>query len=376
LKGKKILFVLGSFGLGGAERQALLLGEFLKKEMKTHVEFWAMSGPGPASTLLDQNNIPWKTIDSRFQTKKDRKSRLLGLLKILLELKRYKPDVILPYTFYPNVTACLLWRFSTAKACVWNQRDLGVHFQKGRFTILASKLASHFVSNSQAGATFLEEELGIKREKVKIIHNGVLEKNHYPIIPNDKQFRRPKGVEYVGIMLGNLHKSKDHLTLLIAWKIICSKFKEDERPLLVLAGKNHFPDGYFEELVKSYGLSSNVILLGSVLNIFDTLTQADFGILSSKKEGCPNAVLEYMKAGLPVVATRNDGTEEVLGKDYPLLAEKKNPEALADKILFLIQNNEDRNRIIKQNTSRVESFYSIERMTQEYQLLLKSIFQK
>ena len=50
-------------------------------------------------------------------------------------------------------------------------------------------------------------------------------------------------------------------------------------------------------------------------DIFRLLLDSDIGLLSSKSEGQPNSVIEYMAVGLPVVATKISGIQEIVGEE-------------------------------------------------------------
>ena len=66
LAGKKIIFVLGSFKLGGAERQALFLAQYLIEHEKAKTEVWGIGEPGPVSLMCEDSGIPCKNIPLNF----------------------------------------------------------------------------------------------------------------------------------------------------------------------------------------------------------------------------------------------------------------------------------------------------------------------
>ena len=62
-----------------------------------------------------------------------------GIVRDFIEVVRFSrrireaaPDVLLPYTWFPNVLCGLVWRFTGARVCVWNQRDSGVSLDPSR----------------------------------------------------------------------------------------------------------------------------------------------------------------------------------------------------------------------------------------------------
>jgi hypothetical protein len=170
--GLKILFVYGCLELGGAEQQGLLLAKHLRRELEAKVCMWGLSEkPGKLSCLCDEYNIPWRGIPFKWAGKWHVK--LKELLKFLYLLRQEKPDVILPYTWLPNVICGLTWRLSSAKICIWNQRDEGRGLNLDLCQRLAIHFTKHFISNSTIGKTFLIETYKLSAFDVAIIKNGI-----------------------------------------------------------------------------------------------------------------------------------------------------------------------------------------------------------
>src|SRR5213078_2566083 len=69
------------------------------------------------------------------------------------------------------------------------------------------------------------------------------------------------------------------------------------------------------------------------------LSCCDIGVLTSRSEGLPNAVLEYLAAGLPVVATAVGGVPEIIENEvHGLLVPPENPAALSTALLRLLED--------------------------------------
>lgn len=78
----------------------------------------------------------------------------------------------------------------------------------------------------------------------------------------------------------------------------------------------------------------------------DVLREADLMILPSRGEGLPLAIVEAMAYGLPVVATRVGGNEEVVEDGVTgLLVAPEQPEALAASIIRLASDHDARRRM-------------------------------
>lgn len=105
--------------------------------------------------------------------------------------------------------------------------------------------------------------------------------------------------------------------------------------------------GALESLARTLGLR-DVQFAGAVApdRVGDELRTADLMILPSRGEGLPLAIIEAMAYGLPVVATRVGGNEEVVEDGVTgLLVPPEQPEALATAIVRLVRDHEARHRM-------------------------------
>jgi glycosyltransferase involved in cell wall biosynthesis len=93
------------------------------------------------------------------------------------------------------------------------------------------------------------------------------------------------------------------------------------------------------EQISSSVVAEKVFFYGTQKNIPKILEQANLGILSSRSEGMPLALLEYGMAALPVVCTNVGQISEVVG-NAGIIVDSNNSEELAQAILRFAENNE------------------------------------
>jgi glycosyltransferase involved in cell wall biosynthesis len=363
LAGRRIVFVLFNLELGGAERQALILARHLVEHEHAAVEVWGFNKSGPVAKICEQLGVSWRTLWYPF--KAGRVVRLVGLGRVALSLRRARPDILLPYTFVPNVICGLVWKWTGARACVWNQRDEGVMRFVTEWARSAARRTPMFISNSESGARFLVDKLNVAAVKVRVIENGISQ----PLPEGDRSSWRARleidNDSFVACMVANLHDNKDHRTLLKAWKRVVNGFN-GRRAVLVLAGRH---DGAYDSLAalaRELNLNGHVRFAGQVLDVPGLLSAADIGVFSSVTEGCPNGVLESMAAGLAVAATDIDAIRSVVGPAaVEFLAPPKDDEALAGAILKLANDAGLRVTIGAENQQRVRQKYDALRMCRE-----------
>lgn len=368
----RVIFVLGNLELGGAERQALILAKHLSEHQKATVEVWGFNKSGPVATICEQHGLAWRVVP--YPIAAGPWKRFTSLVKLARTFREARPDVLLPYTLVPNTACGLIWKWTGARLCVWNQRDAGIALLTAKWERLALKSTSRFISNSQAGARFLIDKLNVHEAKVRVIPNGIEECE--PKL--DRQaWRKRLDIDddsFVACKVANLHNNKDHRTLLSAWKRVSSELEaRGRRAVLVLAGRH---DGAYQSLVdraRELDIEGSIRFAGQVTDVSGLLSAADIGVFSSRSEGCPNAVLECMAAGLAVAGSDIDGVREVVG-GAEFLAGPGDADGLARIILNFANDPVLCSRIGEENARRVRKHYDSRRMCEEtVSLLLDSL---
>ena len=346
--------------VGGAERQALMLALHLKEHSKAKVEIWGLgANEGLLARICDDRGIPWRLLPIPWFT--GRKDKVVNLARLALALRKAQPDVIMSYLTVPNVACGLVWRWTGARVCIWNQRCVGVDRVGERAERSAVKRVPWFASNSEAGAEFLVNTLGAPAERVRVVHNAI---RLPPPQMDREEWRRTLGLNADTLavcMVANLTVNKDHVTMLHAWQHVIGKLNAEGRSaVLLLAGRD--TEGALDKLkilAFDLGFGRSVRFLGQVKDVSGLLNAINLCVLSSRSESSPNGVLEAMAAGLAVAGTDNSGIREALGPEgYEYLAPAGDAEALANRILNLITDADLRARIARANKARIEKEFN------------------
>jgi len=362
LEGIRVAVVLKWAGLGGAERQALLLARHLKDVEGADVAVHALSdAEGRAATLFRDAGIPWRKSRGRWHGSKPRTVGRLARTAAALRRERY--DVLLPYCDVPNVVCGLVWRHTGARTCVWNQRDTLPFTLDHGFVRRAIRATPVLVSNSEHGAELLADT-GAARDRVRVIANGV---GLAPAQDDRREWRRRLGIadDVVTVTsVAHFYVRKEHETLLDGWRgALASADAGRAGPVLVLAGRSEGRRGQLEQLVREYGIGDSVRFAGDVEDVAGLLAASDVGVLSSPTEGCSNSVLEYMAAGLPVVGSDIPGIRDVLGDSgTPLLVPPADAPSLASALAAVCADPRLRSRVGAENAARQRRLFGAERM--------------
>lgn len=355
---KHILVSLHRFAVGGAETQALYLAEYLKEKgyKLTVGAFGSENGAG----IQRFKKAGIETIHWGFQEKlilnpdkgiigKVRKYRYF--IKLICKVRQLQIDTVIPFTYPANLIFCNWFQYMNVRQCVWNQRDLGIGFHSSELEKNALSNSSKIISNSEGGILFLKR---FTTRKILLIKNGI-KIHEVPSIP------RLEIDKIRVVMVANINRNKDHLTLLNAWKLVVEKIGDNKCELVLAGSKADAYDAIFE-FVRQNQLERTVRFLGTIKNVNALLSSCDIGVLSSKNEGLPNAILEYMASYLPVVASDISGNKEALGADYPFLFVSGSHENLAVQIIDLIMNSDLRSKLGQQNHKRVVEEFSLQIM--------------
>ncbi len=372
LRGVRVLFALPSLGLGGAERQAVVLARWLAAREGASVRI-AVFGDitDPLGDVCDGAGIPWERFRLWHKTR-GRAAQLVDLVRFSLLLRRRRIQVVLPYCMFQNIFAGLTWRLGGARLCIWNQRDEGRQRAAPWLERLAVSRTPCFVSNSRHGADFIRTALGVRTAAIHVVYNGV----EAPAAAADRGgWRRRLGLgpdAFAACMVANFHEYKDHATLVASWRGVTDRLALAGRAAhLLLVGHSGPTTDAVRRQIADLNLSENIHLLGVVPDIGGLMAAADLLVHSSHAEGVPNAVLEAMAAGLAVVANDEPGIIEALGPDAArLLARPRDPQNLAERIIAAALDPALRTQLGAAGRARVASEFTVERMCEAMTALI------
>jgi glycosyltransferase involved in cell wall biosynthesis len=228
--------------------------------------------------------------------------------------------------------------------------------------------ADHVVANSGALADDLHTAFGIPRQRLVVVPNPVdvdrlrtlsVEQFEAPVL-NDLPARWL-------LYAGRLNQQKNPILLLRAFE----RIRNDVCCSLVIAG-----DGPLRRevdvAIAALDLGEDVIRLGWVDNPYPLMSRATALVLSSDYEGSPNALLEAMALGCPVIATDSPGgsREALLNGEAGILVPPRDENALAAAIKEVMEDDPLRERLVERGRSAALA-HSPDRVTESLLTLLE-----
>jgi len=203
------------------------------------------------------------------------------------------------------------------------------------------------IAVSQSTAEFVVAARKVPARKVKVVYLGApLDEFSRHREPGEvEEVRRELGAAPADFAIGTvtrLHDSKGNEYLIDAARQVV-----DRRPnaRFFLAGEGPMR-GELEAQAARLGLGDRFVFVGFVRDVARLLSAFDLSVFPSLWEGTPLTVFETLAAGKPIVATDADGLMDVLhdGSDA-LVVPRRDTDALADRIVTLIDSPEERRRL-------------------------------
>jgi len=142
--------------------------------------------------------------------------------------------------------------------------------------------------------------------------------------------------------MGRFEKLKRYQDLIEAFNKILGKFPNT---VLILVGDGDLLEEN-KQLSKTLNLEKNIIFTGFTAYPEKIIALADICVMNSEREGLSRAMLQYLAGGKPVICSNIYGVKEVIKDEINgCLYEAKDPNGLYNKLLLLLSNEEQLNKL-------------------------------
>jgi glycosyltransferase involved in cell wall biosynthesis len=359
----RVLYLITELNIGGAERVLARLMAHLDRDRFTPTVACFYGGHGPVADEIRTLNIP--VIDLGMTAK----WRWDALWRLYCLLRRERPTVLHTWMFHANIPGRVLGRLTGVPAIISSERTMGQEGSLRRWlNCLTASLADQVVCVSQRVADFVVQDVGIPRHKILVIPNGI-DLRDFEHLPGKHQARAMLGLSSDRMLVGTvarLNSVKRLDVLLQAMGSLLGVYA-----VIVGDGSERAP---LEAISERSGLAGRVHFAGQQDEVQTWLAALDVFVLSSDWEGMPNALLEAMAAGLPVVATAVGGTPEVVVDGVTgLLVPPRDPVALAEAITRLLHDPDLRRQMGQAGRERVKERFTVERMVSRTEALYREL---
>jgi len=328
---EKLYILINSLGGGGAEKIAIKLGEMLNVNkfflLEKEIDYSSKKGVIFLSSYTNKTNRLWKTLYIPFYAKK--LSKLIS-----------KNSIIISFLERANFVNIVASKFKGVKSIV----SVRMSLVSGRrsyhpYNFLTKALypkADKIIAVSKAIKNELIQHVNIPSSKIKVIYNPVwIDEIERKSQEDLNEFGFLEKVPYI-ITSGRITQQKGQWFLLRIFKEIKNKFRELK---LVILGKGGL-ENYLIKLGKELDLKVysslfkqnfsefyDVYFLGFQKNPFKFISKSMLFVFPSLWEGFPNALIEAMACGVPVISSDcRSGPREILAPDTDFMYQTIEPE--------------------------------------------------
>jgi glycosyltransferase involved in cell wall biosynthesis len=291
----KIILVVGTAELGGAEKQVVkLAGELVDSGHATEV--WFLKGIGPLTEILDSQGIEWKDLKLNLQ----QMFEVTFFRHVILAIRNFLSNEIkIVHLFLPEAIIVGNLLILSRKIRIVSSSRGEIPFRNSflEYCLKRALQRSNAVTvNSTNQGLELKTRFAVDPKKIHLTHNGVSEAI---------KFAEVSGTQVRCVYLANFYEYKNHHEMVLN---ICAQSKDinfvfvGDGPLLKAT----------KDLVMNLGIQSQIEFVGSSKNPGIILETCQMAVHASITEGLSNAILEELSIGLPVIAFDVGGNSELI----------------------------------------------------------------
>lgn len=376
------------FRLGGIERVTSIIANNLCEENEVYIWCCEKSDSNEDRQLysLDsrinvriyniRSNRPSKSIirfintRTNFFNKKRYNSLLFNVYfnemeqkKFINEIEQEKFDVVIGTSYDYNILLGKISNKISSKTIAWQHSAYGTMLEnKKQFLWNQSSILKEYMS-------YLDEIIVLTNEDKSKYYSNLNLKSE--VIPNPVTFKidkksdlKSKNILYVG----RLDSDKQPKLIMEVFFKVWNKYKDWN---LIFVG-----DGEEMNILKNeareLGIQDNVKFIGKVNNVTDYYLKSSIFLNTSKWENFSLSLIEAMECGVPIIAFDNQGPREIINKngENGVLVPNGDLEKLQYESIKLIESEEERKKISKNEIERVKDFY-IENVIKKWNKILK-----
>ena len=391
--GNEIVHVIPSIGMGGVQRQLVLLLKNRSREfhhrvlvMRSEDRFFApeLNESGVEVHYLDSVEVRAGLMSSQRRQKQPVLQPLVTAVTLSLPLCREiiklnlflrglapRPNVVHCWLLFANLTGSIAARLAKMPLVVTSVRNIQSKVEYNYYdprwqpTLerVTVPLVNIITANAPAVAMDYRKFTGAPAKKIVMVPNGVDVKAIHHLTPEKRaEKRQTLGLSPNDVVVGTvarLAKEKDFETFLRA--VALARGVLPTLRSVIIGGGPLRP--YLESFACFLGLANFVRFLGERKDVEEVIQCYDAFLLTSVIEGMPNAVMESQLLGVPVVATRAGGTVDLIRDgETGLLASIGDYQALAACIVRLFTEDGLRRRISLAAEKQISEDYTIEQL--------------
>jgi len=376
-KKNRILLLCGNLSFAGAQRQLFELAKNLDRR-KYEVFVCSISKDVQIYDKLKRLDIKLYVIGKRFR-------KLPFIVRDVVKyLKSNQIDVIYPFLFESNLVARLAGLLARTSVVLSSERNS--NYEISIFERVSERITENLyeivIANSSAGKVFLQNCKKIKDNKIRVVVNGIDAKKYVLTKDVRARIRDELGISNDTILIGMVARIKPAKNLPMLFEVAKKIIKQHDNVCFVSVGDHSYgQEEYYKYIMKSYNSFSipeeKFIFAGKRRDIPVLLSALDISLLTSSHEGFPNAVIESMAAGLPVVSTSVGDVPEIIEENLDgYIVPVNDVDGMVKNVTTLIENPVKRSKMGKLARDKIQRNYSIEKMVNSTDSIIQELLEK
>jgi len=361
-----VLHLITDFEIGGTERQAVELLKRLSID-RYNVRLAALRKEGPLySEIADRfPEISEFPLDSFYDS-----NALRQLMRLRSMIRREQIKILHAHDFYAGMIGATAARLAGSKVkVIVCQRHLRLSDRRAHLwgTRYINRLSDCVLVNSEAIRDCIIADGISQPEKIVVIRNGLrsISENRNTRFSLHDQLGLTRETRIIG-MVANFLLVKGHRYFVESASLVA---KSESNVHFVLVGDGPLRNEIGDQAAQ-LGIDDRLHLLGHRSDAASIVASFHIAVLSSLREGLPNAVLEAMACGVPVVATAVGGTPELITDgETGYLVPPANAAEMARRILFALKNTEKTARMASNGQKTITARFGMARMVESVEKL-------
>jgi glycosyltransferase involved in cell wall biosynthesis len=319
LHGARILFLVDEISIttdAGTERQILQM-----------IDICNQSGMRPQICVLRETKSLTPEVAgcpiTHFPVGKITSSRgLRSLVRLARWIREQNIDILQTFFSEANLIGPYVGRLAGVRVILGSRRNLNHARQDGRsrsrLQVLANRLTTQVLANSQAVLDRTVESERISPKRICVLYNGIDLARMRPAPEARAATRDRLGIADDQILVGNISALRAIKGVQMFVNASAEAYRRDHRLRFLLVGNGDLKV-QLNQTIRIYGLQGIIRVHAAVEDVRPYLAAFDVAVLCSQTEGFSNSLLEYMAAGLPIIATDVGGNREALGSSGLLI---------------------------------------------------------
>ena len=357
----KVLWLIKGLGGGGAEKLLESSLPYLNRQAFQYQVAYFLTRKNALVPQFERAGVPVHCLNI------NKPYDLSAFWKLIRLLQKEDIDILHIHSPYPAILGRLAGRLTRVKAIIYTEHALVESYRPVTLlgNVLTYPLNDAMIAISDAVSHTMTRWKTARSQKLRTINDAIDFDAINALEVEPGAVKQELGINAHHLVVGtvaNIRPQKGHQYLVQAARLVLEQYPD---VTFVMVGGEKFEGGIreLEELAQRLGIRERIIFTRFRSDVLRIMAGFDIFTLPSLYEGFGIVLLEAMSLGKPVIGTRVGGIPEVIEDGVNgYLVEPRNPQQMAEKIMYLLKNEALRNQMGAKGKQRVRDRFNIPNM--------------